>query len=101
MFSLKQFSIWPSVRYWLGRNKSRAPEPRPVRDDVQIRQWIQDLPSRQRMLLLDHVERGLNYRQIARERGMTDKIVLRELSRAYSTLRIRDMCRPQSESREE
>jgi DNA-directed RNA polymerase specialized sigma24 family protein len=45
------------------------------------------LPRRQRDLLLLHVDGGLTYQQIAQHRGLTYRIVLRDLTRAYSTLR--------------
>ena len=44
------------------------------------------LQPRQRELLLLHVQ-GLNYRQIAQQRGLPDAVVLRELVSAYCELR--------------
>jgi DNA-directed RNA polymerase specialized sigma24 family protein len=44
------------------------------------------LPSRQRELLLVHVA-GLTYRQIAARNGLPHAVVLRELTRAYCSLR--------------
>lgn len=49
---------------------------------------VDRLPPRQRDVLLLHVNEGLTYKQIARERGLTYRIVLRDLTRAYSTLRM-------------
>ena len=46
------------------------------------------LPPRQREVLLLHVNEGLTYKQIAQQRGLTYRIVLRDLTRAYSTLRM-------------
>lgn len=60
-----------------------------LRDAMRMREIIHALPPRQRSVLFDHVERGLDYKQIARERGMTERIVLRDLVRAYATIRLR------------
>lgn len=60
-----------------------------LRDTMALREIVHALPPRQRSVLFDHVERGLNYKQIARERGMTERIVLRDLVRAYATIRLR------------
>ena len=49
---------------------------------------VDRLPARQRDVLLLHVNEGLTYKQIARKRGLTYRIVLRDLTRAYSTLRM-------------
>lgn len=59
-----------------------------LREMMRIREEVHKLPPRQRTVLIDHVERGLTYKEIARERGMTERIVLRDLSRAYATMRI-------------
>lgn len=47
------------------------------------------LPNRQRLVLYEHIENGLNYKQIAQKYGVTYRIVLRDLARAYATLRMR------------
>jgi RNA polymerase sigma factor (sigma-70 family) len=57
------------------------------RDRV-VRAAVQQLPSRQREILLLHVHDDLTYKQIARHRGLTYRIVLRDLTRAYSSLRM-------------
>lgn len=49
---------------------------------------VDRLPARQREVLLLHVNEGLTYKQIAQQRGLTYRIVLRDLTRAYSTLRM-------------
>ncbi len=49
---------------------------------------VDRLPPRQREVLLLHVNEGLTYKQIAQLKGLTYRIVLRDLTRAYSTLRI-------------
>jgi RNA polymerase sigma-70 factor (ECF subfamily) len=46
------------------------------------------LPPRQREILMLHVNEGLTYKQIAAARGLTYRIVLRDLTRAYSSLRM-------------
>jgi RNA polymerase sigma factor (sigma-70 family) len=48
---------------------------------------VDRLPSRQREILLLHVNDGLTYKQIADLYGLTYRIVLRDLTRAYSALR--------------
>lgn len=57
-----------------------------VRQHVQA--VVDSLPPRQREILLLHVNDGLTYKQIAAHRGLTYPIVLRELTLAYSTLRL-------------
>lgn len=52
-----------------------------------IQAAVAALPPRQREVLLAHVNEGRTYKQIAIERGLTYRIVLRDLTRAYSTLR--------------
>ena len=49
---------------------------------------VDRLPPRQREILLLHVNEGLTYKQVAQLRGLTYRIVLRDLTRAYSTLRM-------------
>lgn len=49
---------------------------------------VNKLPKRQREVLLLHVNDGLTYKQIADRLGITYRIVLRDLTRAYGTLRI-------------
>jgi RNA polymerase sigma-70 factor (ECF subfamily) len=46
------------------------------------------LPKRQREVLLLHVNEGLTYKQIADRLGITYRIVLRDLTRAYGALRM-------------
>jgi RNA polymerase sigma-70 factor (ECF subfamily) len=46
------------------------------------------LPARQRQVLLLHVNEGLTYKQIADRLGVTYRIVLRDLTRAYASLRL-------------
>jgi RNA polymerase sigma-70 factor (ECF subfamily) len=53
-----------------------------------LRDLVAKLPRRQREILLLHVEEGLTYKQIAHERGLTYRIVLRDLTRAYTKLRM-------------
>jgi RNA polymerase sigma factor (sigma-70 family) len=49
---------------------------------------VDALKPRQRDYLILHVEHGLTYKQIAALRGSTYRIVLRELTGAYSKLRM-------------
>lgn len=56
--------------------------------DAYVHGTVDKLPPRQRAILLLHVNEGLTYKQIAQRLGLTYRIVLRELTRAYSTLRM-------------
>lgn len=49
---------------------------------------VQQLPTRQRRVLLRHIRDGRTYKEIAAERGISCRIVLRDLTRAYAALRI-------------
>ena len=49
---------------------------------------VSKLPKRQREVLLLHVNDGLTYKQIADRLGVTYRIVLRDLTRAYGALRM-------------
>jgi len=53
-----------------------------------LRLVVDRLPTRQREILLLHVNDGLTYKQIAEYRGMTYEIVLRDLALAYSAIRM-------------
>ena len=59
-----------------------------ARTNEYVQAAVDRLPPRQREVLLLHVNEGLTYKQIAQLRGLTYRIVLRELTRAYSTLRM-------------
>ena len=48
---------------------------------------VQRLPPRQREVLLLHVNEGLTYKQITDRLGLSPRVVLRDLTRAYSQLR--------------
>lgn len=54
----------------------------------QVQTAVQRLPPRQREVLLLHVNEGLTYKQIADREGLTYRTVLRDLTRAYSQLRL-------------
>jgi RNA polymerase sigma-70 factor (ECF subfamily) len=58
------------------------------RTNEYVQAAVDRLPPRQREVLLLHVNEGLTYKQIAQLRGLTYRIVLRDLTRAYSTLRM-------------
>jgi RNA polymerase sigma factor (sigma-70 family) len=49
---------------------------------------VDKLPPRQREVLLLHVNDGLTYKQIAQRQGLTYRVILRDLTRAYSKLRV-------------
>jgi RNA polymerase sigma factor (sigma-70 family) len=55
--------------------------------DRMVQAAVQSLPSRQREVLLLHVD-GLTYKQIAHTKSLTYRIVLRDLTKAYSSLRL-------------
>lgn len=48
---------------------------------------IDAMPTRRGVILLMHVHDGMTYNQIAKELGLTYRLVLRELTKAYATLR--------------
>jgi len=50
---------------------------------------VERLPKRQRDVLLLRVNEGLTYKQIADRLELTPRVVLRDLARAYSQLRMR------------
>lgn len=56
--------------------------------DRLVQEAVQQLPQRQREILLLHVNDGLTYKQIAQAKGLTYRIVLRDLTKAYSSLRL-------------
>lgn len=59
-----------------------------TRTSEYVQAAVDRLPPRQREVLLLHVNEGLTYKQIAELRGLTYRIVLRDLTRAYSALRM-------------
>jgi RNA polymerase sigma factor (sigma-70 family) len=69
---------------------SKQPENATKTDDRDrlVHAAVQLLPPRQREILLLHVNEGLTYKQIAQARGLTYRIVLRDLTKAYSSLRL-------------
>lgn len=91
---------------WRDRARIRRPHEESWLDDLQIepgdepenkvartlvhehvRAAVRRLPQRQREVLLLHVNEGLTYMQIAQKKELTYRIVLRDLTRAYSQLR--------------
>jgi RNA polymerase sigma factor (sigma-70 family) len=68
---------------------SKQPENATRTDDRDrlVQAAVQLLPPRQREILLLHVNDGLTYKQIAQAKGLTYRIVLRDLTKAYSSLR--------------
>lgn len=59
------------------------------RTDENVQDAVDQLPFRQRQVLLLRVNEGLTYKQIAERLGVSPRIVLRDLSRAYAQLRMR------------
>jgi RNA polymerase sigma factor (sigma-70 family) len=53
-----------------------------------MQEAVDKLPRRQREVLLLHVNEGLTYKQIAERLGLTYRVILRDLTRAYSQLRM-------------
>lgn len=53
-----------------------------------VRTAVDQLPPRQRTALLLHVHDGLTYMQIAERLGLSYRAVMRDLTRAYSRLRL-------------
>jgi RNA polymerase sigma-70 factor (ECF subfamily) len=60
-----------------------------TRTDASVQAAVDKLPFRQRQVLLLRVNEGLTYKQIADRLKLSPRIVLRDLSRAYSQLRTR------------
>lgn len=92
---------------WRERSRVRQPHDRSWLDELQIdpsdqpdnamfqnrvskhlQAAVDQLPRRQREVLLLHVNEGLTYKQIADRLGVTYRIVLRDLTRAYASLRM-------------
>lgn len=59
-----------------------------ARTDESVQAAVDRLPRRQRDVLLLRVNEGLTYKQIADRLGLTPRVVLRDLTRAYSQLRM-------------
>jgi len=53
-----------------------------------LRESVEQLPSNERQVLLLHVNNGLTYWEIAARLGMDEEVVLRDLTHAYSQLRL-------------
>ena len=92
---------------WQERARHRKPHDDSWLEDLQVefndepenaiarevaREYMQEavdkLPRRQREVLLLHVNEGLTYKQIAERQGLTYRVILRDLTRAYSQLRM-------------
>jgi RNA polymerase sigma-70 factor (ECF subfamily) len=92
---------------WRDRSRVRQPHDRSWLDELQIdpadqpdntafqnrvskhlQTAVDRLPKRQREVLLLHVNDGLTYKEIADRLNVTYRIVLRDLTRAYATLRM-------------
>jgi DNA-directed RNA polymerase specialized sigma24 family protein len=53
-----------------------------------LKEAVEQLPSRERQVLLLHVNSGLTYWEIAGRLGVAEQAVLGDLSHAYSQLRV-------------
>lgn len=92
---------------WRDRSRVRQPHDRSWLDELQVdpadqpdnavfqnrvskhlQNAVNRLPKRQREVLLLHVNEGLTYKEIADRLGVTYRIVLRDLTRAYAALRM-------------
>jgi RNA polymerase sigma-70 factor (ECF subfamily) len=60
-----------------------------ARTDASVQAAVDKLPARQRQVLLLRVNEGMTYKQIAERLELSPRVVLRDLSRAYSQLRMR------------
>src|SRR5690606_36552042 len=58
-----------------------------ARTDESVKKAVDNLPNRQRQVLLLRINEGLTYKQIAVRLDLSQRVVLRDLSRAYSHLR--------------
>ncbi|HWK52348.1 MAG TPA: RNA polymerase sigma factor, partial [Steroidobacter sp.] len=56
--------------------------------DANVQAAVDKLPPRQRQVLQLRVNEGLTYKQIAERLELSPRVVLRDLSRAYSQLRM-------------
>jgi RNA polymerase sigma factor (sigma-70 family) len=60
-----------------------------ARTDENVQAAVDKLPLRQKQVLLLRVNEGLTYKEIAERLELSPRVVLRDLSRAYSQLRMR------------
>ena len=60
-----------------------------ARTDENVQAAVDKLPFRQKQVLLLRVNEGLTYKEIAERLELSPRVVLRDLSRAYSQLRMR------------
>lgn len=81
----------PHEEKWLAElTTDSTPDQDAERDQTQERigRAIQNLPVRQREMLKLHFSEGLEYGEIARRLGSTQRAVKRQLVRSYATLRF-------------
>lgn len=64
-----------------------------LRQGIQQRKEIRALPGWQPVMMELHIS-GYTYREIAGELQLPREYVLKELTRAYSALRARELCKP-------
>ncbi len=63
-------------------------EPIPSDSTERLRKLVDDLDPKVRETLILHVNEGLTYREIAKRLQVTEPVVLRRLTKAYSYLRM-------------
>lgn len=56
--------------------------------ESQVRSAVTRLPSRQRLVLLAHINEDLTYKQVAAKYRLTPRVVRRDIAHAYATLRL-------------
>jgi RNA polymerase sigma factor (sigma-70 family) len=82
---------FPHEEKWLAElTTGSTPDEDAERDQTQehLEQAIQRLPARQREMLKLHFAEGLEYTEIARRVGSTQRAVKRQLIRSYARLRL-------------
>lgn len=82
----------PHDDHWLHDLLDEADhEPERMLQHEQVHDYVHSvvdtLPPRQRQILLMHVNDKMTYKQIAQHLGITYRIVLRDLTNAYATIR--------------
>jgi RNA polymerase sigma-70 factor (ECF subfamily) len=53
-----------------------------------IQSILAQLPARRREVVMSHLEHGMTYKEIAQQRGLTNRVVRRDIARAYGVLRL-------------
>lgn len=89
LIAVRRAKHWPLIRADVPRTD---PSPEGLIGDEQVlarvREEVDRLPPRQRRLITLHMDEQLTYPQLAQALGITERMVLRDLRKAYETLRI-------------